>query len=127
MNTASVAIKAAERLPLPDAVTRAGIGYLCGRMRRALAKMPPEATSGFAAAMSDYPIALATSQANEQHYEIPPEFFELILGRRRKYSCCFYDTDEIGLDAAEERSLELTCATPRSKMASVFSNLAAVG
>ncbi len=60
-------------------------------------------------------IAVKTSAANEQHYELPPAFFTEILGERLKYSCCFWEeslspAEAAGqLDQAEEEMLELTC------------------
>ncbi len=59
-------------------------------------------------------IAINTAEANRQHYDLPPEFFERVLGPRRKYSCCYWDTccswegDAAGLGQAEEAMLELT-------------------
>ncbi len=58
-------------------------------------------------------IAIHTRAANEQHYEVPSGFFQRVLGKHRKYSCCWYDSFTIGqaaagLDAAEERMLALT-------------------
>ncbi len=47
--------------------------------------------------------------ANRQHYELPAEFFELILGRHRKYSCCLWDQHANSLDAAEATALRATC------------------
>jgi cyclopropane-fatty-acyl-phospholipid synthase len=104
------AIGAIERLPFPDAVTRAGIGALVGWTRRKLAVADPAAERAFAASMADFPIAEHVDAANSQHYELPARFFELCLGPRRKYSCCFYETDQTSLAEAEERALALTCA-----------------
>ena len=59
--------------------------------------------------MNASPIAMNTSSANEQHYEVPPEFYELVLGERFKYSCCFWDEDTNDLDHAEINALEITC------------------
>ena len=56
------------------------------------------------------PIAVETQAANEQHYEVPPAFFEKVLGRRRKYSCCHWPPGVKTLDAAEEAMLALTAA-----------------
>ncbi len=53
------------------------------------------------------PIAIETAAANEQHYELPTRFFQLCLGKRLKYSSCFYPTGEESLDAAEEAMLAL--------------------
>ena len=49
------------------------------------------------------PIAIETAAANEQHYEVPTRFFELCLGRRLKYSSCFYPTGRESLDEAIAR------------------------
>ena len=54
-------------------------------------------------------IAPVPEKANEQHYELPPEFFSLVLGKRLKYSCALYPTAETSLDQAEEAMLRLTC------------------
>ena len=53
------------------------------------------------------PIALSTVQANEQHYEVPPAFFQEIMGSHLKYSCGWFDENTTFLDAAEENMLEL--------------------
>ena len=59
--------------------------------------------------MNASPIAMNTSSANEQHYEVPPEFYELILGERFKYSCCFWDEGTENLNHAEINALKITC------------------
>jgi len=103
-------ISLTERTPLPDSITRAGVRFLVGRTRRALATAPSCATREFAARMADLPVALATADANRQHYEIPAAFFREILGHRAKYSCCYFDAPRTSLDDAEDRALALTCA-----------------
>jgi cyclopropane-fatty-acyl-phospholipid synthase len=82
---------------------------LVGRTRRALARQPADPAQ-FASDMASYPIALHTDDANRQHYELPPEFFGLILGPRRKYSCCLYPTGTESLEQAELHALEETVA-----------------
>lgn len=109
MNLVAAAAGAVERLPLPDAVTRAGIAMLVDRTGRRLDRGDPGAERRFARAMALHPIAESPDAANAQHYELPPEFFALILGPRRKYSCCLYEGAET-LVAAEERALEETAA-----------------
>ncbi len=57
-------------------------------------------------------IALQPDVANLQHYEVSTAFFIKVLGKRMKYSSCFWP-DEIqddDLDRAEEAMLALTCA-----------------
>lgn len=58
---------------------------------------------------SSGPIAIATDKANEQHYEVPAEFFKLSLGKHLKYSSCYWPTGINNLDAAEAAMLDLTC------------------
>lgn len=62
----------------------------------------------FISLMRDSEIALVPEKANEQHYELPAEFYDLSLGKRLKYSCCLYNKD-CSLDAAEIAMLELYC------------------
>lgn len=109
MNLVASAIGLVERTPLPDAVTRIGIDLLVSRSRRSHAAASSEAAErAFAAAMSRHPIAEHTEAANQQHYELPPAFFALALGARRKYSCCLYESGATTLDEAETRALEAT-------------------
>jgi cyclopropane-fatty-acyl-phospholipid synthase len=59
--------------------------------------------------MKRSPIALRTDSANAQHYEVPAEFFELVLGPRRKYSSAFFPDKCDSLLLAEVHMLRLTC------------------
>ncbi|KAJ3221248.1 hypothetical protein HK099_003656, partial [Clydaea vesicula] len=52
-------------------------------------------------------IALDTEKANEQHYEIPTEFFKLCLGNKLKYSGCLYENGAKNLNEAEVDMLDL--------------------
>ena len=51
-------------------------------------------------------VAEKTHDANEQHYEVPPEFFNYVLGKNLKYSCALFDNAD-SLDDAEESMLKL--------------------
>jgi cyclopropane-fatty-acyl-phospholipid synthase len=53
------------------------------------------------------PVALYTEVANEQHYEVPTEFFARVLGRHLKYSACLWHEDTANLDEAEANMLSL--------------------
>jgi len=55
------------------------------------------------------PIAVDADQANRQHYEVPAEFFQLVLGARKKYSCCYWSRGVNSLEQAEDAMLQLTC------------------
>lgn len=110
MSIVEHAINLTERTQLPDALTRAGIYALVNQSKRQRATVPDDISKQFATDMAGFPIALATDEANEQHYEIPARFFELFLGRHRKYSSAFYDHATTTLDDAEARALTLTTA-----------------
>ena len=97
-----------ERVPLPDAVSQAAIKFLVGQTRRRLSRAGSDADRRFARDMAAYPIAEHVAQANAQHYEIPAEFFGLVLGPQRKYSCCLYDDGVETLAGAEERALRVS-------------------
>jgi cyclopropane-fatty-acyl-phospholipid synthase len=61
------------------------------------------------------PLAVHTREANEQHYEVPTEFYLKALGPNRKYSCALYPTGQETLEQAEALMLDLTCE--RSELA----------
>ncbi len=110
MSLARLAASAAERTPLPDAVTRAGVALMVDRARRGLSRADPEAEAAFARQMASRPIAENTAEANAQHYEVPAAFFRQVLGPRLKYSSAFFATPGATLAEAETFALEETCA-----------------
>ncbi|XP_052694604.1 uncharacterized protein LOC128172908 [Crassostrea angulata] len=55
------------------------------------------------------PVAIETDKANEQHYEVPTEFFKTVLGPRLKYSGCVWNDKVQNLAEAEEVTLQLYC------------------
>jgi cyclopropane-fatty-acyl-phospholipid synthase len=101
----------AERALLPDFLIRHGIRRLCRQRLR-------DEHNGDAVAawerfrqlrdeLRQSPLAIETEAANRQHYEVPARFFELCLGKRLKYSSCYYATGGESLDTAEEAMLAL--------------------
>ncbi len=112
------ALKIIERGWMPDCLTRWGIRRLCAQRLRDESTGDCECDAAklqqFIAMMDAGPIAPLPEKANEQHYELPPEFFALALGPQRKYSSCYWkpalDTlDAQSLAAAEEAALTVTC------------------
>lgn len=105
------AINWAEQGLLPDGLIRTGMRRLMAqRLAEHHAKPVSQRTAEFRqflAEMRASPIAINTHDANEQHYEVPAEFFDLHLGPRRKYSCCWYDTGRESLAQAETAMLRL--------------------
>jgi cyclopropane-fatty-acyl-phospholipid synthase len=106
-----------ERDLLPDAVIRAAIRRLVGTRLREEDKGDPEAQQAhfmrFVETLRQSPVAIETRAANEQHYELPSEFFRLVLGRHLKYSSCWFDPGVTALDDAEARMLAITCERAR--------------
>merc|ERR1711939_246492 len=45
-------------------------------------------------ALLEAPVAVCTSEANEQHYEVDARFYGLCLGPHRKYSACLHEGAE---------------------------------
>ena len=103
----------AEQGLVPDRVIRAGIRRLNRRrledIRAQDVAAAAERLNGFAEAMQSAPIAPVPELANEQHYEVPAEFFAEVMGRHRKYSCCHWDANTRTLDDAEASALEISC------------------
>ncbi len=110
MSIVTVATNVMERVNLPDSVTAAGISFLVDRTRRKLARIGGTSDVDFARLMAQHPIAVRPEAANAQHYEVKAEFFGLVLGPRRKYSCCLYDRTTTTLAQAEDLALAETAA-----------------
>src|SRR5262245_10893247 len=97
---------ALERDWIPDTFVRAGIRQV---LRARLAEESRlQRKAAFVRSLADGPIAVHTADANAQHYEVPAEFFELVLGHRLKYSAALWDDGVDSLDAAEDAMLGLT-------------------
>ena len=98
---------------LPDAAIRIGIRNLLGKKLReetrenAIAQS--EALSAFIEELKRSPIAIKTADANEQHYEVPTEFFKLVLGPRMKYSSGYWPSESTSFAESEEAMLALSC------------------
>jgi cyclopropane-fatty-acyl-phospholipid synthase len=110
MSAVAAVLTAFEGAPLPDPIRRAAVDMLVGGARRNLAAPAPGLDAVFAREMAARPIAEHVQAANDQHYELPPAFFERVLGPRLKYSSCLYPTGAETLEQAETLALSETCA-----------------
>ena len=101
-----------ERDFLPDWLIRAGIRRIvAARLHEQEAGGIDGQSARFAAllqALDDSAVAVTPDAANQQHYEVPPAFFELVLGRHLKYSSAWWPDGVTTLDEAEARMLSLT-------------------
>lgn len=98
-------IEKAEKGQLPDWLIRLGIKALCHYrlflVKRANCEDEIAAKRQFVKFLSSGPIAVEQKAANEQHYELPPDFFGLVLGPHRKYSGSNFLSDGMSLEEAE--------------------------
>lgn len=106
-----------ERGLLPDWLIRVGIRRL---LRARLAEedrggpeLNQRALMDLVGRLKVSPVAINTVDANEQHYELPSEFFAAVLGPHLKYSCCYFRHAREGLADAEAQMLELTASRAR--------------
>ena len=102
-----------EKGRVPDPLIRAGIRHLLRDRLREIEAADSEAGARqldqFIDMMDASPIAALPEKANEQHYELPPEFFVEVLGEHRKYSSCVWANGSTTLDQAEADALRITC------------------
>jgi cyclopropane-fatty-acyl-phospholipid synthase len=113
----SLALRLLAHDLLPDFLVRFGIRRLLARRLRDENKGDPEAQQRHLMELIERlkasPVAINTVEANQQHYELPCGFFELVLGKHLKYSSCYYDSATDSLDRAEGRMLALTAERAR--------------
>jgi cyclopropane-fatty-acyl-phospholipid synthase len=102
-----------DRGVLPDPVLRWAVRRLLRRRRAVITAGGVEARHerkrALLRALAASPLAIHTDDANEQHYEVPTELFELMLGPHLKYSSAWWGPGVGDLAAAEAAMLALTC------------------
>tara|TARA_B100000900_G_scaffold192964_1_gene163273 strand:+ start:502 stop:1533 length:1032 start_codon:yes stop_codon:yes gene_type:complete len=105
-------IELAEKGIIPDYFIRQGIVRNCeNRLKNENVSNTEKVSSKkqiWIEQMKESPIALVPEKANEQHYEVPPEFFENVLGKHLKYSSGYWPDGVNSLDDSEESMLELS-------------------
>jgi len=105
--------KLIEQNKVPDFLLRTGIRKLLKQRLKDEDKVDTEVQQAHLMALIDTlkssPIAVNTADANQQHYEVPTEFYKYCLGKNLKYSGCYFKPGVTNLDTAEDDMLELTC------------------
>jgi len=98
---------------IPYYLLRRGIQFRCGQVLQELRKSNVESEQSektqYVKSLKTFPIAINTPDANEQHYEVPTEFFKLVLGKNMKYSSCYFTSKTKSLDEAEDEMLSMYC------------------
>lgn len=96
---------------VPDPLIRSGIrAGLTATLQRLEAGGPAaiaDRRAELLLALDAAQVAVSTADANRQHYEVPTEFFRLILGPRLKYSSGYWPEGVRDLAESEEAMLEL--------------------
>ncbi|WP_068988607.1 SAM-dependent methyltransferase [Kangiella sediminilitoris] len=96
---------------LPDSIIRAGIRKLCEQRLDEEhvndIEKQSEQYQRFLTELRKSQLAIKTDKANEQHYEVPAEFYLKALGKHLKYSGCLWTEQTKNLDEAEAEMLEL--------------------
>jgi cyclopropane-fatty-acyl-phospholipid synthase len=107
------ALNLAEHRLFPDAVIRWGIRQLVKQRLREIRSGDAEAAARqetrFIEEMRRAPIAVLPEKANDQHYEVPPAFFQQVLGPHLKYSSAFWPAGATTLAQAEAAGLRESC------------------
>ncbi|MBB6092399.1 cyclopropane-fatty-acyl-phospholipid synthase [Povalibacter uvarum] len=108
----TVAMSLVERGLVPDFLVRHGIRRLLAQRLANEDLGNPEAQQAhlmsFLETLRHSPIATHADAANDQHYEVPPAFFEAVLGPHLKYSSACFKPGVATLDEAEQVMLDLT-------------------
>ena len=108
----STLIELAEKKLIPDFIIRQGIRFLLKKRIQSLVSNNLEKNIQnkikFIEKMNLSSIAEVPELANQQHYEIPAEFYNYCLGKHKKYSSCYWSEKTKNLNEAEFLSLKLT-------------------
>lgn len=100
------AISLAENGYLPTWIVRHGIRQLVKKRLKDESENHDLKKERLIEQLQSSPLAVDTDAANEQHYEVPAAFYKIALGKRLKYSCCYWPEGVDTLDAAELASLQ---------------------
>lgn len=101
-----------EKNLIPDFLIRLGIrSLLRDRLEeenKGSLEKNQEHLNSYIESLKKSPVAVNTKEANEQHYEVPTEFYTYVLGKRMKYSGGLWNDGVKTLDVSEEDMLALS-------------------
>ncbi|WP_295649996.1 cyclopropane-fatty-acyl-phospholipid synthase family protein [uncultured Mucilaginibacter sp.] len=105
--------KLLEQNKIPDFLIRKGIRQLLKKRLEEEDMGNTEAQQAHLMKLIDFlkssPIAVNTADANQQHYEVPTQFYQYCLGKHLKYSCGYWKPGVVDIDTSEADMLEITC------------------
>lgn len=103
-----------ENDKVPDFLIRKGIRRLLKQRlqqeKKENAELQQAHLMSLIAELKASPVAINTAEANEQHYEVPTEFYQYCLGKHLKYSSGYWNPGVTDIDTSENDMLEITCS-----------------
>jgi len=98
---------------IPDFLVRWAIRIRCrdhlAILKQEGAEADHQTKMDIVAKLKTMPLAIATKEANEQHYEVPAAFYDLCLGPCKKYSSGLWPAKNTTFDESEIAMLDLYC------------------
>ena len=105
-----LALPVVERNLMPDFVIRFAIQRICAERLHTEGQYNlqehAERVQAFVQELKTLPIAINTPDANEQHYEVPSAFYQVVLGPRLKYSCGLWPSPSTTFEQSEVLMLD---------------------
>jgi cyclopropane-fatty-acyl-phospholipid synthase len=102
-----------EKNKIPDALIRVEIRKLLKQRlrdeKKISTKLQQQHLMQIIEELKNSPIAVNTIDANEQHYEVPTEFYQYCLGKHLKYSSGYWKDGVNDINTSEKDMLQLTC------------------
>lgn len=108
-----------EKNKIPDFLIRIGIRKLLKQRlieeKKATVELQQAHLMQLITELKNSPIAINTDEANEQHYEVPTQFYQYCLGKNLKYSSGYWKEGVTDIDTSENDMLEMTCSRAELK------------
>eukprot|EP01036_Dinobryon_divergens_P024114 gene24114-32531_t len=102
-----------EKNLFPDVILRFGmqreLAYELNKIKKMTSETKLAKKLEFVKSIKTMPIAINQRDANDQHYEVPDEFYRMVLGPYLKYSSGYWPKPETTLEESEVIMLEMYC------------------
>mmetsp|Transcript_13601 Transcript_13601/g.18626 ORF Transcript_13601/g.18626 Transcript_13601/m.18626 type:complete len:366 (+) Transcript_13601:38-1135(+) len=108
-----------ERNLFPDIILRFGmqreLAFELNKVKKLSTEMKLHKKMDFVSSLKTLPIAINQKDANNQHYEVPDEFYRMVLGPCLKYSSGYWPTAKTTLAESEIYMLDMYCERAQLK------------